>query len=258
MRNPIIYILLATVSIFMLSCNEDSLDPTFFFDLDTEFNIRPTHILSHSGQEYGISIAAIDPNICDDAMIVHQKSVVNGISVIKINDIINSDNCHSSDFDPSVVVDISELSVSNIALKLSIGDIVENSGNLVIDADGASLIMASSDGIRITDDRLLHLPNDAIWGGISAIGNHEEAAMSFMDALKDINTTDNWIDGYYGHFKVQNDQYDIFSQTPLTLHQTIAITTDQSWQEIESLASSYESDYPGLEIKLFNTQGEEF
>jgi len=255
--------LLAILTVLLLAgaCNIDSLnDPVVVPEVNDEFYLDMWERLEADGRYLEWKLRTIENADCEDAALDYDYTTTGGTVQLAINAIDNPADCTPSEQPLNAVIEGVKFSNGYYPLSFSLRDAVTNEGTMVISDSKYRVDFKDPSGLVLLRKELRRIPDDVIWGYVKAEQDSlEEAASQFIMELEEMSQPTTLVDGYYGYFTVSDGNKLNYTNSQAPSGATPVIykyTQDNS--VLTDLAETFRQQYPnGLEIKIFNTRGEE-
>jgi hypothetical protein len=241
------------------ACNISSLDEVVIPEVNDEFYLDIWENLSPEGRSLEWQLRTIENAECEGASLNYSyRQLASSIELV-INEINNPADCAPAEQPLEVSIDAGTLAVSTYPLSFSLRATVTNEGTLSVDDDKYILDFDKPVGIRLQRRELLRIPDKVIWGYVhTAHDSLEMAAESWTAQFAALCVPASLKTGYYGYFVLRNGDIILNNElVPVGASQfAYELVADKS--ELEALLTTYRNQYPeGLDIKIFNTKGEE-
>ena len=248
------------IAILVNACNISSLDEVVIPEVNDEFYLDIWENLTPEGRILEWKLRTIENAECEDASLDYTyRQYASSIELI-INKINNPTDCTPGEQPLEASIDAGPLGISAYPLSFSLRETVANEGTLIVNSDKYILDFTNPVGIIVLRRELFRVPGQVIWGYIHASGDAQEmAAEELFTQLTALCTPVTLNAGYYGYFTAQQDGEVVLNNSGAPLgasHFAYEFVADKA--QLEALLASYRSQYPeGLEVKIFNTLGEE-
>jgi len=244
-------------TIFNFACKDDPQDDDPNINIEKEFKILPWETLSSSDRSFHLNIETIQPKSCENSQIdFTPTNIGNQISLI-IKDIPEPD-CPAPFFSANANYELGSLSPIEYSLQISLKDLVHNEGSLIVTDEYYEIAMENLDGIIIPNTKLYKVPEAMIWGYVSySSANEAVYSEGFIDEVKGISENEEFQNGYYGYFSIENNSLNILNEDlPKLFNPTFGFKFQDEISQLETILADYRSLYPNIDFKIFTSTGE--
>ncbi len=146
-----------------------------------------------------MEISSLEENPCGDSEIIYQFRQVNGVSLIKLNDITKPVNCNTTAIAPSTIIALNPNGSDIRLLNVTIKEVIENEGQIDEYDNRYVIRMSSTNGIRISHRELFKIQPTTIWGGVDYnISDSTNIANAFVADIAQTAQARGLFQGYYG------------------------------------------------------------
>lgn len=259
-------VFLFLIGIFtMWSCEfkESTIDPIIVSNIDTEFSIQMYENLNPYNRSLSFNVESIDETNCLNGTISYAMSSQKENLDLVIKEVVDPVDCSPGVSTYHSDVYIGQLKDDKVYnLTVSLQDIVENHGFLIVDDEKYSIELNSLYGLKIENTVLYKIPKSLVWGYCAIQNlNQQSTADTFLGQLSGHGTPISMKSGDYGHFQVLPSGQLVGFQTiidnPVTILPFVFSFTGD-WEELTNEASAFRDAHPNIEVKLLNGVGEEF
>ena len=244
--------------VFIIGCKEELIMEQVNITIDDEFKILLWESLEGNNRSFNLNVETIKSESCENTLIDVAPSVVGNSISFTIHDIPQPD-CPAPIFIADANVEVGILDSQSYDMIISLKNVIQNEGTLNVESDYYELKMKELDGIIVPEKRLYKVPQNTIWGYIATDNsNADSVSDEFLTALIEVTDEQNYIDGYYGYFSVENNNLSTFQQSisqgsvRMFGYSYTGDTTD-----LKDILSNFRSQYANTEFKIFTSKGEE-
>lgn len=231
-------------------------------DVDDEFYLDIWEHLTPEGRYLEFRLRTIANEACLNASIDYEFQQTNRELSISINEIVREEGCIAGEAPAKADIRAySPLPGGFYPLFVDLREKVTSEGQLVITSEAYNINLEDGGGIVLLRPELRRIPDETIWGYISYEDEGlKQAADEFQARLQAISKARALQEGYYGYFIVNNKGVLNFTGNAAPNDaRTFTYWFDGEESALLGLLEEYRSIYGEvLEIKLFNTLGEEF
>ncbi|MCB0594199.1 MAG: hypothetical protein H6557_24135 [Lewinellaceae bacterium] len=244
-------------------CNLSSLEDTIVVpDVDDEFYLDFWEVLTPQGRYLEFRLRTIADEPCLNSTIDYEFRQTNRELSISINEIIREEGCVAGEAPATASIrSYSPLPGGFYPLFVDLRDKVTSEGQMVITSGAYNVSLDEGGGIILLRPELLRIPDESIWGYVFYEDDVlEPVAAEFLAKLQSISKARSLSTGYYGYFLIDNNGVLKFTNQAAPANaQTFTYRFDGDKAALISLLEEYRSNYgEALEVKIFNTLGEEF
>ena len=254
-----ILLLSITLLLTLFSCTKSDEDPSIIYNLDDEFVIRPVELLSTTGSKFTLEISSLQEDLCDNSEILYQFRQIDGVSIIKLNDITRPANCNPSDSPPSANIALNPNGSNSRLVNVTIKEVIENEGQIDEFDNRFEIKMNSTNGILISHRELFKIQPNTIWGGVDYNSlDSTDIADTFVAEVAQMAQALPLFQGYYGHFELMSSgAIEIWNDSgSLNQRAAFAFEASLTLSEISSMVEDYRSRYPNMRFFAYNAFGE--
>jgi hypothetical protein len=243
--------------IFTIGCKDEPTEEGVDVTIESEFNILLWESLEESSRTFNLNVETIKSESCENTLIDITPFIASNIVSINIHNIPSPD-CPSPTFTANANIEVGILNSQSYETVISLKDVIENEGTLIVEDDYYELTMNAFNGIVIPENRLYKVPQNTIWGYIASDNSNADSVVDFIDDIEDVTASQDYIEGYYGYFSVLNNKLTILNQDILQSSvRTFGFSYQGDNSDLINILSTYRSQYAGVEFKIFTSTGEE-
>ena len=253
---------LAVILMIAGGCNLSSLEDTVVVpDVDDEFYLDIWEALTPQGRFLEFRLRTIADEPCLNAAIDYEYRQTNRELSISINEIVREEGCVPGDAPATASFRAySPLPGGFYPLLVDLRGKVSSDGQLVVTSGAYNISLEEGGGIVLLRPELLRIPENTIWGYVY-FGDPvlETAAVELLDDLQAISKARPLPEGYYGYFRIEgNHNLKLANGAAPAGALPFSYWYEGEKEALVNLLEGYRSDYgEGLEVKVFNTLGEE-
>ena len=253
----------ATILCIASGCNLSSLEDTVVVsDVADEFYLDIWESLTAQGRFLEFRLRTIADEPCLNATIDCDFQQTNRDLSISIKEIVREEGCEEGEAPATANIRVnSSLPGGYYPFFVDLREKVTTEGQLVITSGAYNISLDEGGGIVLLRPELLRIPDGTIWGYIAyEDGGLEAAADEFISSLRSISKGRTLREGYFGYFTVDSEGVLKFSNTVAPSGAlTFSYEYDGDPETLVNLLQEYRTEYgPGLQVKLWNTLGDEF
>lgn len=243
--------------VFNIGCKDDPQDNDRDINIENEFKILLWETLNANSRDFHLNIETIQSQSCENSLIDLSSIAVGSTITLTIRDIPEPD-CPAPIFPAKANFEVGNLTLTDYSLQVSLKDLVHNLGNLMVTDEYYHIQMRDLDGITFPNTRLYKVPTETIWGYASYSNvDAEDFVNEFIDEVKNISEVQDYEDGYYGYFSVENNSLSIINEIlPKQFNQTFGLSFQNDVSELEAILTNYRTLYPNIDFKIFTSKGE--
>jgi hypothetical protein len=197
------YIFLACIFSLLSACRVN-IDSGLIIDIEKEFNLQLTEKLDSTLNSFDLLITSVKKQDCDNVRVKHAITVVSNRVFVTLKELDRPSNCSGVGEVAHDTVHLGQLTEGVYRVQINLKDAIINQGTLTITPSRAILEMSTENGINVTAPTVMHIPERAIWGGVSIESANIPAMHKFLDTLSNICPIFNESLGNYGHFSFQS------------------------------------------------------
>lgn len=244
--------------IFTIGCKDELIVEEVDVTIEDEFKILLWESLEENTRTFNLKVETIKSESCENTLIDVAPSIVGSNISFTIHDIPAPD-CPAPIFIANANVEIGSLVSQPYEMIISLKNVIQNKGTLTVENDFYELKMKELNGIVITERRLYKVPQNTIWGYIAFDNsNADSVADGFISEMDDVADDQDYSDGYYGYFSVENNKLTLLNQNILQSSiRTFGFSYDGDYSDLMTILSTYRSQNSGVEFKIFTSTGEE-
>ncbi|MFT6322092.1 MAG: hypothetical protein ACJAT4_003027 [Granulosicoccus sp.] len=245
--------------IFTFGCKDDKIVEDVNVTVENEFKILPWEALEENNRSFNLNVETIKSESCENTLIDVAPSIVGNNILFTIHDIPEPD-CPTPVFIANANVEIGSLDFpQTYEVIVSLKNVIQNEGTLTVESDYYELEMKELNGIVVPETRLYKVPQNTIWGYIaSENSNADSVTDGFLDEIVEVSDDQDYIDGYYGYFSVENNNLTILKQNiSQSSVRTFGFSYDGDTVDLMDILANYRSQYVNVEFKIFTFKGEE-
>jgi len=244
--------------LFMIGCKDEPIDENVDVMIEDEFKIFLWENLGDNDRNFHFNLETIKSESCENTLLdVSPWASGNNIS-LTIYDIPEPD-CPSPTFVSNANIDIGSLNPQIYDMTISLKNVIQNEGVLTVENDFYELKMKDLDGIIVPEKRLYKVPQNSIWGYVASDSNAGLVADGFINDLNPMVDDQEYSDGYYGYFSVENNNLTILknSISKNSIH-TFGFSFEGDNADLINVLSMHRTQNPDVDFKIFTSKGEEF
>lgn len=255
------FILILSLSTW-LSCSKDEIPPAIV-DIPVTFQLEMREKLGAGVGErpLEIHIKSVDRMDCLNYRVDYDFSKNGRNLYLALKDFALSEPCVPGEGPAKAALTLGKLDKGNFPLVISLKDIIENEGLILVSNQSYTIKLKTSDGILFSPASLLRIPDNALWGEVFAASDSVSAyAESFMEELEQICGPLNLNAGNYGFFQIQENRSLLLLEPATTTGAASFYFSYNGTREILANLVSQYRDRGGddLMIKLFDSIGNSY
>lgn len=249
-------ILILTV---VLSCSKDDTPPVIV-DIPVTFQLQMREKLGagSGNRPLEFHIASVEKLDCQNYQIDFYFSRKGRNLFLALKDFILSEPCVPGEGLANAAASLGVLNKDSYPLVISLKDVIENEGQLLVSDQAYTIKLKTSDGILASPASLLRIPDNALWGEVHTPSDSAAAkAESFLEELEQISSELVLAPGYYGFFQIEEDGSLVLLE-PEAGEDVISFyySYQGGGDELLSLLSAYRNEGGGgLTIRLYDALG---
>jgi hypothetical protein len=245
-----------------LGCSEEPSGPVIVAPtIADEYTLTPFEKLEPLKRTFGMRIESLQPFKGDSCMIDASGVNISGEVSVSIKGLRSSQNgCLPDQIFADDNLEIAELEIGVYDLNINLDNIVNNRGVLLVEFDKYSIDLETTNGIRLTHDELMRLPDNSIWG-LFAYDDiaFEEVSQDFLSFFSDFDD-ENFPSGYYGNFII-DELGNLVLNNSLAGREYVKTFTFRNVFEmslVQDVIMSFRDQYENnIDIKIFTSNGSE-
>ena len=224
---------------------------------DIVLHLSPT--LSPSSQKLSFIFESLTPYNCNGAGFDYKNNVSSGNINIQLLKVDVPEPCTGGNASAKEELSMPE-PMGTYELTIEIGEVIENTGKLIIDQKGYRLFLDKQDGIQVPFTAMHRIPQGVIWGYIYNIHQQQKALSDFNVLLAPYVSETDLEEGNYGRFYASAPHQ---ISLPLPSNQSSASSFVLHFNgnpfSLGSIVESIKPQLPaGSELKVFSWNGFEF
>jgi hypothetical protein len=245
--------------IFTVGCKDEPIVEVVDVTIEDEFNILLRESLEENNRTFNLTVETIKLESCENTLIDVVPSIVGSNISFTIHDIPES-NCSEPIFTATAIVDVGSLDSPSYEMIISLKNVIQNQGTLMVENDYYELEMRDFNGIVIPEKRLYKVPQNTIWGYIASdYSSADSVSDGFINELAEVSDDQDYIDGYYSYFSVVDNELTILNRNiPQDSVRTFGFSYQGDNSDLTAILSTYRSQNSGVDFKIFTSTGEEF
>lgn len=248
-------ILLAEIiffSIFLLASCQKNPDVQGFINVDDEYEILISQVLTSEGGEPSLLIRSVELQECFNSYISYETITSINNTEIRINDIGVEGLCVSAQ---QVVEEIIELGlpVGSSTINISLRNIVDNYGSINYHDHKIELKLNSNDGLKVSKSTINRIQQDMRWGHFNT--QEDESVTIINDYIDSIKKNSSVAKGDYGLFYLNQNDNLVDTELQEELTQSFIIYTDESFSDFQNMIESIKQNDPSLTFQATNYDG---
>lgn len=243
--------------IVMMGCKDDTVADDVKVSVESEFTITPWETLQYNENIFKLNIATIKDNSCENAELDVSYATTGDKINLTIHDIPAPD-CPLPFFKASSQVPVGTLVTRDYGINISLKDVVQNEGTVMVTEEYYEVKMNEFDGIKIPNERLYKIPKNTIWGYAAGKSSAVDGMNEFIEKMNERGNIRFYTAGFYGYFSVANNQLRILSEdlSQEELVKTFGLDFEGDPAELILQVESFRNQYPEVTFKIFNANGE--
>ncbi|MFK7935286.1 MAG: hypothetical protein AB8G22_17365 [Saprospiraceae bacterium] len=243
------------------SCTFNNVDdPKVVVSIEDEFEIQLWETLSSDQRSLQLRTETLAEEQCLNYEIAFQVVKRSNRIRTTIDDIIEPDDCLPGNARPTAHIDLGKVDNGLYEFEINLkNSTIVNTGQLVVNDNSYLVEMNSTDGITLTPNQLLRIPEGTVWGYLSA-DNVENIATDFLTDLNTSENTKEFLEGNYGYFSLTGDNEISFPiETTFQQKRTFVLDYQGEVEELETLVEQYKVQYGELlKLQVYTWQGQIF
>ena len=150
----------------IIACSEEPSGPVIVTPtIADEYTLTPFEKLEPLRRTFGMSLESLQAFEGDSCMIDASSAITGKKVDLSIRGFRSSKNgCSPDEMFANAELELGELEVGVYDLNINLDNIVNNRGILLVEFDKYSIDLETTNGIRLTHDELMRLPDNSIWG----------------------------------------------------------------------------------------------
>jgi hypothetical protein len=187
-----------------LSCSKDDTLPAIV-DIPVTFQLQMREKLGAGAgnRPLELHISSVETLDCQNYQIDFDFSKKGRNISLALKDFVLSEPCITGEGLAKAATNLGWLAKGNYPLVISLKDVIENEGQLVVSDQSYTIKLKTSDGILTSPASLLRIPDNALWGEVYAASDSVATlAEGFLEELEQICSELNLEAGHYGFFQV--------------------------------------------------------
>ncbi|MFZ2899748.1 MAG: hypothetical protein WA004_14065 [Saprospiraceae bacterium] len=187
-----------------LSCSKDDNLPAIV-DIPVTFQVQMREKLGAGtgSRPLELHISSVEKLDCQNYQIDFEFSKKGRNISLALKDFILSEPCIPGEGLAKAVANLGWLNKGNYPFTISLKDVIENEGQLVVADQSYTIKLKTTDGILASPATLLRIPDNALWGEVFAASDSVATlAEGFLEELEQISGDLNLQAGNYGFFQI--------------------------------------------------------
>lgn len=249
--------------LFLQACSPGS-DPIVISDVDNEFYLEQWEVFDTEGRSLEWRLRTINSVECKGAEINFAYEERPGrLLSLTINQIVNQPNdCVPGNEPARANVDLGNLEPGQYALEISLRDAVNKTGTLAVGEHFYRIFLEEGSGVSPLRKELHRIPDQSAWGYVHAPQQQPElqqAADDFLAEWQELTGYAELLEGHYAYFRFDKGQVLMSADlAPANAKAFFRHLAPEQKAAAAALIDTYRSTHQGLEIKVYNTYGEEW
>ena len=175
--------------IFTFGCKDEPIVEDVNITIEDEFKILLWESLEGNNRSFNLNVETIKSESCENTLIDVAPSIAGNSISFTIHDIPEAD-CPAPIFIADANVEIGSLDSQSYEMIISLKNVIQNQGTLMVESDYYELKMKELNGIVVPEKRLYKVPQNTIWGYIASDNsNADSVADGFLDELNAVSYT---------------------------------------------------------------------
>jgi hypothetical protein len=190
-----------------LSCSKDD-NPPAIVDIPVTFQLQMREKLGAGAGSRPLEfhICSVEKLDCQNYQIDFDFSKKGRNISLALKDFILTEPCIPGGGLAKAVSNLGWLNKGNYPLVISLKDVIENEGQLVVSDQSYTIQLKTSDGILASPATLLRIPGNALWGEVFAASDSVAMlAEGFLEELEQISSELDLEAGNYGFFQIMEN-----------------------------------------------------
>lgn len=198
-------LLLGIPVIGCLSCNKD-LDLPVVVDIPAAFQISMNENLQPGQRPLKVELTSLEVLDCTNYSIDYHLDQGSKKIHLTINDWGLNEPCEPGSGVAKEELNLGFLPDGDYKLLISLKDVVQNDGVLLVRPEHYSIRMETANGILVDPGTLNRLPENTIWGGVfPRVDSVQTLGESFLGGLESIVGPETFSPGIYSSFEINAD-----------------------------------------------------
>lgn len=243
------------------ACNISSPDDTVLVpEVEDEFYLDMWEKLTPEGRYFEWHLQTIGNANCVETYLDYTYNQGGRDIDLGINAIINPVDCSPGEQPLEANVDAGRLVNDNYNLSFRLRESVTNDGQLSVTNNLYQVNFERLSGLVLLRNKLHRIPDQVIWGYVHAKDSElKTVATSLINDLSQITEPVILEDGYYGYFNILDHSISLNNDfTPIGAMIFYYNLSGDDRVLSDLIAENRETYKEGLEIRVFNTLGEEY
>jgi hypothetical protein len=204
-------------------------------------------------REFQFKVATLEQLECTNYFISTNAALSFNRVTLNVIDLLAPNDCIAGLAPATGMAEVGALPLGYFNLDIHLKNAIENDGTLKVFQDSIVVDLDSQDGLEMAHEVLLRIPEHAIWG-YTAYNNKDAGAgvaNSFLSDLANMAETGEWAKGYYGYFRLDENNDLILSPPPNhTYFQTFLFTYHDDISGLEDMLRYYRTGPGGAAVEF--------
>lgn len=258
MTKALLYLTVLIITISSCSLFEEP-DELTIVNIGTDYFVELSQTLVPGKNALELRVTSLEQNTCDGSYIdINSQLTSNQIQLI-LGEIISPEPCAKTVNQLTSNIEYA-LTESNYDINISLKDIAQNHGHIMVTDDKFTIELETENGITIGQQTINIIPDGFVWGSISTNDIRQTQSMkSLLNELEISNHPHSLKDGNYSHFEIEDSNVDIKDiENQGTYYEYFLLKQQSTFHTIQTQLESFSEENQLIRISAFSSMGETF
>lgn len=188
------------------SCKTDQDNLPAVVDIPVAFRVEMKEKFQPGKRPLEVVLSSLEVLDCSNYAIDYDLEQSSRKILLAIKDYVLSEPCATGFGIATSRIDLGILNSGQFDLDISLKDVIQNSGHLIVHPESYSILLETKDGLIISPNPLSRIPDNTIWGGVfPKTDSLTQLAQNFMSDLQSLADPIHLTPGTYTSFVVNHN-----------------------------------------------------
>lgn len=258
MTKVYLYITLYILTVSSCSLFEEPEQLTIV-NIGTDYFVELSQTLQSGTNPLLLNVTSIEQNNCKDSYIDIQSNLIGRQINLTLGEIISPSQCAKTDHQLSSDVEF-ELQESDYNINISLKDIVQNHGHIMVSDEKFTIELETENGITIGQQTINIIPDGYVWGSISANDiRNVESIKNLISDLEAQHLPHNLNNGNYSYFEVKDGKVSILdTQEEGTYFEHFLLKQEGFFKDFRQELVFFSEENPNISMSVFDSVGNSY